>query len=219
MIEVAAGLMLARKNEEAIICICEELKKVHTFMRNADGCDVPSPSSTASACSSGYVTCQLPELPRSEAALSPDGTFELFNRAFVLSTVPGDAQQVCDVVTTVLLYNMALTYQRSGIEQQRSQCLLKALQLYQMAEASIWTFAKAKKTSFALLLLTAVTNNMGFLHSTLFDIRQARECRLNVVSYLESAAQEEYDLGEEDYSFFVLNEFFLQETTVGAPMA
>jgi hypothetical protein len=124
-------------------------------------------------------TVNAPALKNRDTETSPDNMFVLFNRAIILSP---SAQADKATTASVLLYNMGFVYHREGVERGCSALLRKALHGYQMAGLVL-----RKSSAGSDLVMFALVNNMGHIHSHFFNKQAADGCRrclsLNISTY------------------------------------
>jgi hypothetical protein len=139
-------------------------------------------------------TMDAPALKNHDMEMSPDNMFFLFNRAIIL--LPSAR---ADEATTasVLLYNMGFAYHREGVERGCSALLRKALHDYKMAGRVL-----RKSPAGSDLVMFALVNNMGHIHSHFFNKQAADSCRrslsLNISTYSRI-------LSKYDVAFFFMN--------------
>lgn len=143
-----------------------------------------------------------------ESAASPGNLFYLYNHAFDFERNPtmeiGSSQQESDITTmlsSVVLFNTALTYQRKGLFDgtNSSKKLRKALQLYSMASCLL---SSQDDVADLYIVRLALLNNMGQLHSHLFEENDAIQCRVRLHKALfEGPARSLLSMAS--YEFFV----------------
>ena len=158
---------------------------------------------------------------------STDNGFEVFNRAVLLTEKAGEdftPAKFLDGMGAVLLYNLALSEHMRGLKVKGSRVGLfqRALHYYQLCFA---TLRQGSSTDVMAVLLLAVVNNMGHIHSTSsFKSEQSIKCREYFSRLLASIAQKSTDmsrmLSEDDLAFFSMQGlFFSTITTQSAPAA
>jgi hypothetical protein len=127
----------------------------------------------------------------SQSATTPENLFSFFNHAFLFrfrpSTALGSAQQeeYFNMLTTVLVFNMALTQHRRGLvdEHNSSQNLRKAIRLYQLATTtSLLTNQDDFQDLHAIQL--ASWNNVGHIYSHLSEHENEMKCRVHLYQAL-----------------------------------
>jgi hypothetical protein len=136
----------------------------------------------------------------------------LYNRAIIV--VPSEQDK--ELLTGVVLYNMALVNHSRAIERGTSSLLTVALKIYQMA-ASIMEDSEDQSGTGDLLQL-AVYNNMAQIHSIRFSTEDMFECLNKTRTSLATAADESF-VDEDDYNFFFMNTMLQTEELTVAPAA
>jgi hypothetical protein len=123
-------------------------------------------------------------LAERQSATNPKNLFSSFNHAFLFRFRPsmamGSSQQepYFNMLTTVLLFNMALTWHRRGLvdAHNSSQNLRKAIRLYQLtATTSLLTTQGDFQDLHAIQL--ASRNNVGHIYSHFSEHENAMKCR------------------------------------------
>jgi hypothetical protein len=152
-------------------------------------------------------TVDAPAIKNRDMEMSPDNMFVLFNRAIILSP---SARVDKAATESVLLYNMGFAYHREGVERGCSALLRKALQGYETAGRVL-----RKSPAGSDLVMFALVNNMGHIHSHFFE-KQAADCcqrclSLNISTYA-------HILSKYDLAFFTMN-FFKTDMLQWAPAA
>jgi hypothetical protein len=99
---------------------------------------------------------------------SPDNSFPFYNRYFVLTSSSVNEKVHDSVMTAILLYNMALTYHKKALRSSTTKELYRALKLYRMSFDVLQDSNISCDMGVDLLLL-ALINNMGFIHSEFYD--------------------------------------------------
>jgi hypothetical protein len=139
-------------------------------------------------------TVDAPALENRDMEMSPDNIFVLFNRAIILSP---SARADKAATESVLLYNLGFVYHREGVERGCSALLRKALHAYKTA----WQVLR-KSPAGSDLVMFALANNMGHIHSHFFNEQAADVCRrclsLNISTYSRI-------LSKYDFAFFCIN--------------
>jgi hypothetical protein len=139
-------------------------------------------------------TVDAPAIKNRDMEISPDSMFVLFNRAIILLQ---SARADEATTASVLLYNMGLVYHREGIERGCSALLRKALHGYEMAGRVLH-----KSPAGSDLVMFALINNMGHIHSHFFNKQVADGCR-RFLSHDISAYSR--ILSKYDLAFFFMN--------------
>lgn len=101
--------------------------------------------------------------------------FTLFHRALAIphcNAMEGNT----DRIMAVLLYNMGLSLHLQALRSGRTTELNGALQLYEMAFAVVEDAWSELEVNDLMLLLLALFNNMGHIHSSRFDNVKTRTC-------------------------------------------
>jgi hypothetical protein len=105
-----------------------------------------------------------------------------------------------DQTSAVLLYNMALIHHWKAVHFGISKALLKALKVYCMALEVI----NETEVAGVEVLLLAIWNNMGHIHTQLFQLIEARVCFSKLRLILEDRDIRRR-LPESDFQFFLLS--------------
>jgi hypothetical protein len=130
-------------------------------------------------------------LAESQSATTPENLFSFFNHAFLFRFRPsmalGGAQEedYFNMLTTVLVFNMALTQHRRGLVDghNSSQNLRKAILLYQLATTtSLLTNQGDFQDLHAIQL--ASWNNVGHIYSHFSEHENAMKCRVHLYQAL-----------------------------------
>jgi hypothetical protein len=131
---------------------------------------------------------------------SPDNLFDFYNRAFVISTnIARELPLVYESVTTaVLLYNTGLSCHGNALRSGSSRELRRSLQLYKMSLRIIQDNSSLHGEDMLQVVLLALLNNIGCIHSHFYDWNEMSECREVLYSLFASSK----DLTMEDYVFF-----------------
>ena len=143
-------------------------------------------------------------------SLSPSdihgGVFRIFNRAFTIQSpevLKGHVFLDQYKMGAILLYNAGLCYHLKGVHSGLSQDFAVARDFYRNAfSLVIETSAIARISNHDALLVLSLTNNMGHLNSSLFDLSAARVC-LDMMQRLFSSIEERI-MNDEDALFFFL---------------
>jgi hypothetical protein len=147
---------------------------------------------------------------------SPGGFFYLYNRAFSVSInvdnaatlTPREELEAHTMLTTVVLFNMALSFHRQGVSiaTNSSMNLGRALRVYSMIPN---LHEGSTGVCVPVLLRLALWNNMGHLYSRLFEEDEAFHCQgLLTQDLYEEAhceAHSNKSLLMDDYNFFYLS--------------
>jgi hypothetical protein len=143
--------------------------------------------------------------------MNDDEYLSMYDRALLVS----DDEQNREVLTAVILYNMALVNHGRGINLGRSKFIAKALKLYKLSlEVLLKSEDKERPVN---LLLLAIFNNSAHIYSQFFNIegmRQCLDCMRQVLSHAEGTTD------SEDYIIFFMNALFTRgEELTLAPAA
>jgi hypothetical protein len=147
----------------------------------------------------------------------PSTAYSIYNRALVLSDEQDDYSLMGTYqhrTPAIILYNLALVHQNIGIHLGVSAALPHALQLYGMA---MQTITQGANLADVQKLLLALLNNMGNIHTHLFDLVNTQRC-LNNLRVVLSASSTLMAM-DEDYVFFFLNAMFQGNELCFAPAA
>lgn len=125
--------------------------------------------------STGSALCSIPlQCP---ANSENDGTsiFTLFHRALALPQC-GVMDGNTDRIMAMLLYNMGLSLHLQATRTGRTAELDGAVQLYEMAFTVVEDAWNKFEVDDLMLLLLALFNNMGHIHSSRFDTHKTHIC-------------------------------------------
>jgi hypothetical protein len=150
-------------------------------------------------------TEDAPALKSTDMETSPDNMFIMFNRAFILSPSTPTARSSTyeAALESVFLYNMGLVYHREGAERGCSALLRRALKFYEVAWKSLSLYKdQAGRSHMIDLVRFALVNNMGHIHSHLFNKQGADECRKCLHQNISTYAG---ILSKDDFAFFFMN--------------
>ena len=135
---------------------------------------------------------------------SPDNSFPLYNRTFLLPVADLDR----DEVAIALLYNFGLVLQKRGIAERRQKWLKNSFKIYAMAMTLLQDEAledAALNQGIALLRL-AVWANQGFLYSYNMEYENVIACK----DWLHQVLLQSPPLELEDTIFFHRVVFWIQ---------
>jgi hypothetical protein len=121
-----------------------------------------------------------------------------------------------ELLTSVILYNMALVNHCRAIELGISSLLSISLKLYKMA-ASVLESTRDVDASNELVLL-AIYNNMAQIHAYQWSSQDLREC-IDKIRMLLSTVSAESFISQEDFHFFSANTMLHVEDMNLAPAA
>jgi tetratricopeptide (TPR) repeat protein len=125
-------------------------------------------------------TFEVPFLRVTSVAIAPSpkaeassNIFRFYRRAFRVSSYSGAPWTIKNWIRNaiVIKYNMAIAYHDDGIRRDRMSHLLKAMDLYQ----EILFIMDENGIKGHTLLLMALSNNMGWIHSHCLNFDQTRE--------------------------------------------
>ena len=155
----------------------------------------------------------------SDMNVSPDNLFCFYQKAFAAKILDENVTSSSVVVrlTAVAMYNLALAYHREGIQRGSSKLLYKALSMYSIAMSSL---SEGPQNAVDQMLLLAIGNNMGHIHSIHFEAEEAH-CWHQVLSgILDAIPVEFYAHFDRDLlSFIVKGRFFAAHELSCAPTA
>jgi hypothetical protein len=219
---MAVALLKEKKTTEAIFCFRQGLRTLNskTYVPETihgktsactEQCSVYQSSKRRRLMPVGdegsIHTVDAPAIKNRDLEMSPDNMFVLFNRAIILSP---SAQADKAATESVLFYNLGVVYHREGVERGCSALLRKALHAYEKA----WQ-ALRKSPAGSDLVMFALVNNTGHIHSHFFDKQAADGCRrclsLKISTYSSI-------LSKYDFAFFCMN-FFKTDMLQYAPAA
>jgi hypothetical protein len=155
--------------------------------------------------------------PTCSFASSPNTAYSMYNRALVLAEDQDDYALLVTYrhrTSAIILYNLALVHHNIGVYLGVSAALPYALQLYEMAMETVdrgANFVDVQK------LILALLNNMGNIHTHLFNFEHTEHCLNSLKVVLAASAQTSAMDG--DYVFFFLNALFQGKELCFAPAA
>lgn len=132
---------------------------------------------------------------------SPDNSFKFYNKAFVPTSFSANEEAHDSVMTSILLYNMALTYHIKAVQTGATKALYSALKLYRMSFDVVQGNSDFSCDMRDLLLL-ALINNMGFIHSHFYDWDKMKNSQEVLHSLFMAACDISTNLETEDCIFF-----------------
>jgi hypothetical protein len=147
------------------------------------------------------------------SSLSQDAPL-ILNYSRCLTIVDGVEDK--ELLTSVILYNMALVNHCRAIELGISRLLSIALNLYKMA-ASILVSSSDIDAHNELVLL-ALYNNMAHIHAFQWSSKEVRECIDNIRIILSTLSAESF-IDQADFHFFSVNTMLHVEGINVAPAA
>jgi hypothetical protein len=121
-----------------------------------------------------------------------------------------------DLLTGVVLYNMALVNHCRAIELGISSLLSIALNLYKIAASVLERFSGVDASN--ELVLLALYNNMAQIHACQWSSQEVRECIDNIRILLSTVSADSF-INQEDYQFFSVNTLLRVEDMNLAPAA
>jgi hypothetical protein len=130
------------------------------------------------------------------------GLLCVYDRAIVVSYQEDDSE----VMSAVIMYNMALLSHSRGLQLSRFKCLLRATKLYRMA-ISILMRRESIRSSVSILFL-ALFNNLAHVYSYTYEVHKMNEClecMRQTLSAFDHTAEE-----SEKYSVFFANSICAQ---------
>jgi hypothetical protein len=143
-----------------------------------------------------------------------DALVLFYNRAIIISP----SEQDKELLTGVVLYNMALVNHCRAIKRNTSRLLTAALNIYEMAAASMQNSKDQSGTGD--LLQMAIYNNLAQIHSIRFSTEDMFECLSNTRTFLAATTDERENLVDDDDSnFFFMNTMLKSEELTLAPAA
>lgn len=137
-----------------------------------------------------------------KAKVSPDGSFELFDTAFLVSFSEGEGSFDHGVAIGTVLYNMALNAHMVGLRYEKASHIARAAFLYKMAGKMLRQVRVAAASVSEALLLLAHSNNQGHSEACMFDSVGSNHCRHLLVAIFEATVDV---LCEEDRIFFQIS--------------
>jgi tetratricopeptide (TPR) repeat protein len=152
-------------------------------------------------------------------ASPPSTAYSMYNRALVLSDDQDDYSLLVRYqhrTGAIILYNLALVHHNIGIHLGASTALPHALRLYEMAFEAI--DQQGASLVDVQILLLALLNNMGNIHTHLFHFENAQRCLENLRMVVLAASSSTMAM-DEDYIFFFINSLYQGKELCFAPAA
>ena len=130
----------------------------------------------------------------------------LYKRLFLIS----ENEQSRDLVSAVILYNLAVLSHMRSLQGSSSYLLTSAIRLYLLALEMAKIFCHENGSKQTLLLSLAIANNLGEIYwEQACDLQEAEKCftlARKVLKYLDAVEMGETDMvDDEEYAFFSLN--------------
>ena len=137
---------------------------------------------------------------------SPSNFFSLYNRVFVFGDpTHDDWWKFFPHIPAVLLYNTGLVWHRMALKENSARKYNIALENYSMAHALVVQHARlgVYHCEICDILLLALCNNMGHIHSHFFRLEEARLCveEMFAVFFL---MEDKKVLTKDEYVFFYM---------------
>ena len=135
------------------------------------------------------------------------GSFSVFNHALTIPNVcllDSNVVKNYERLQSMLLYNLALTLHFQAMRSGRSEELRGALDLYEMAFSVVENSWQRLDVDDLMLLLMAILNNLGHIHSNLYNMERTQTC----VDWLKALAGHPAFLKimqRDDYAGFSMN--------------
>ena len=107
------------------------------------------------------------------------GTFSIFNHALTVSNsfeLDSNVAKNYERLQSMLLYNLGLTLHFQAMRSGRSEELRGALDLYEMAFSVVENAWQLFNIDDLMLLLMAILNNLGHIHSNLYNMERTQTC-------------------------------------------
>ena len=109
------------------------------------------------------------------------GTFPVFNQAMTIAkaecdTMDGMISQNYQRLLAMLIYNMGLSMHLQALQSGKAAELKGALDLYEMSFSVIETEWQQLNVDDLMLLLMALFNNLGHIHSNLYNLKERETC-------------------------------------------
>lgn len=125
--------------------------------------------------------------------------FRFYRRAFRVSSYSGStSMQFCIRAAIVILFNIAIAYQDDAIRRDKMSHFVKALDLYR----EILFIMNENGIKGHLLLLMAISNNMGWIHSYCDNFVQTRESLFWVHKLVHTCREQATMIPYDEYKFF-----------------
>jgi len=125
------------------------------------------------------------------------------------------------LMATIFFYNCGVAFHGQGVMTDSTLYMGRALYYYDMSYQTILARLEGLLSGkVALILLVAITNNLGQIYATVFDFDVTRWCHVSLTELLRVIDSEEgIFISEEDRGFFHLSQLFSSEVGVVAPAA
>lgn len=142
------------------------------------------------------------------AGITPDCPFLVYSKALTFPSTEKNCNCSLDkktqnVMLGVLLYNMGNAHHQLALKLGETSRFPRALRLYQLAYTAIENLSEEKGFDDDLtLLLCALFNNMGHIHSVFYEQQETRVCLEWLQSILHKEQFSTASICEEDFAFF-----------------
>lgn len=176
-----------------------------------DNQHIKSPSSVSHDQVTTLLSVRLPRQSLCSSSSSQAEVYlQIYDSAFLLEKEETDGY----VITSTILWNMALANHRRGIRLSLCSFLERALQMYKI---SLHLLSKSDNGYLYSILILGIYNNMAQVYSQLFHVGELVEC---IECLRKAIAKLEFDEENEDHTFFFLNVvFYLERELTLAPAA
>lgn len=180
--------LLAKRYREANKMFKTALHKLHSVSIYFEEQTNEQPQTSFSAISPTFIFKRLSPTMHQSCDF-------IHNKAIVLIDTPIDTRRQRLIVSSTVLYNMALLYHVSGLENCQAEILRKSMAVYQMSKDTLFQViqeneGEVEKDTSILRLTISIMNNMGHLFYEQADHDEAKQCYVLV----------RYILDEMDYS-------------------
>lgn len=165
---------------------------------------------------------QLPNLTRNtEMLVSPDGSFELFNRPFHFYEDLAYGVETSCIVSAVVLYNTGLCLHRRAMKSGRADLLEQARRTYSQSWSILQRQSKCDLVEVdRRFLLMGLSNNLGHIHGLLFRPNEARREREHLAAFVGTFPLQERIQFNKVFRFFSIGMIYFQSSLVeNAPAA
>jgi hypothetical protein len=154
----------------------------------------------------------VPANVMNQVSPNDSGLVSVYDRAIVIAHHHDD----CEVVTAVILYNMALLHHTRGIQLNQSKCILRATKFYHMALSIVMPRHHYCTSSggYSILVL-ALFNNLAHAYSYTYDVDHMSAC----MEYMRQTLTAVHYTTEESvkYSVFTINVMCAQDSRTVLP--
>lgn len=153
------------------------------------------------AANEGNSTLRVKSVPIAPSSKESQNIFVFYRKAFqIVAGGGGDQHASIHSISSLLVvkFNMAIAYHDDGIRRNYRSHFVRALELYE----DILYLMKDHKIKGHMVLLMAIGNNLGHIHTHFLNYSQTREALYWVRKLAIECGQHSATIPQDDYLFF-----------------